>query len=148
MARKQGDRITDYVLMPGADHCLYSLNTGRTYTLTDPERREMFDLLFDTVWTKWITFELESNRVAGYGRESGKNDSGGGGGEMKQDEAWSCAFCTFVNSSGIKICEMCSKTQRKELKFNNTCSNCLENIHTDNAKFCSKCGESLANVHK
>ena len=59
-----------------------------------------------------------------------------------------CANCTFVNSSGIKICEMCSKTQRKELKFNNTCSNCLENIHTDNAKFCSKCGESLANVHK
>ena len=161
MARKQGDRITDYVLMPGADHCLYSLNNGRTctggtYTLTDPERREMFDLLFNTVWFKWITSELESNRVAGYGERGrgggsgsgGNNDSGGSGGETKQDEAWSCANCTFVNSSGIKICEMCSKTQRTELKFNTRCSNCLENIHTDKAKFCSKCGESLANVHK
>ena len=40
-----------------------------------------------------------------------------------------------------------SLAQRKELKLNTqSCSNCLENIHTDNAKFCSKCGESLADV--
>ena len=40
-----------------------------------------------------------------------------------------------------------SLAQRKELKLNTqSCSNCLENIHTDNAKFCSKCGESLAHV--
>ena len=40
-----------------------------------------------------------------------------------------------------------SLAQRKELKLNTqSCSNCLENIHTDNAKFCSKCGESLVDV--
>ena len=47
---------------------------------------------------------------------------------------------------GIATSNM-SLAQRKELKLNTqSCSNCLENIHTDNAKFCSKCGESLADV--
>ncbi|XP_053692024.1 E3 ubiquitin-protein ligase lubel [Sabethes cyaneus] len=32
------------------------------------------------------------------------------------DREWECAFCTYVNESGVKICAICCKTVRSEAK--------------------------------
>ncbi|MDA9356780.1 ion transporter [Flavobacteriaceae bacterium] len=60
-------------------------------------------------------------------------------------------FSSFVMILGYSIIAIGIVTsnmtlaQRKELKLNTqSCSNCLEDKHADNAEFCSKCGESLA----
>lgn len=60
-------------------------------------------------------------------------------------------FSSFIMILGYSIIAIGIVTsnmtlaQRKELKLNTqSCSNCLEDKHADNAEFCSKCGESLA----
>ena len=61
-------------------------------------------------------------------------------------------FSSFIMILGYSIIAIGIVTsnmplsKRKELKLNTqSCSNCLEENHTDDAGFCSKCGESLTN---
>ena len=61
-------------------------------------------------------------------------------------------FSSFIMILGYSIIAIGLVTsnmplsKRKKLKLNTqSCSNCLKENHTDDAEFCSKCGESLTN---
>ena len=61
-------------------------------------------------------------------------------------------FSSFIMILGYSIIAIGIVTsnmplsKRKKLKLNTqSCSNCLKENHTDDAEFCSKCGESLTN---
>ena len=70
------------------------------------------------------------------------------------DHAWNKKFyfSSFIMILGYSIIAIGIVTsnmplsKRKKLKLNTqSCSNCLNENHTDDAEFCSKCGESLIN---
>ena len=75
-----------------------------------------------------------------------------GYGDIAPSTTFGQIFSSFIMILGYSIIAIGIVTsnmplsKRKKLKLNTqSCSNCLNENHTDDAKFCSKCGESLIN---
>ena len=75
-----------------------------------------------------------------------------GYGDIAPSTTFGQIFSSFIMILGYSIIAIGIVTsnmplsKRKKLKLNTqSCSNCLNENHTDHAEFCSKCGESLIN---
>ena len=75
-----------------------------------------------------------------------------GYGDIAPSTTFGQIFSSFIMILGYSIIAIGIVTsnmplsKRKKLKLNTqSCSNCLNENHTDDAEFCSKCGESLIN---